>query len=181
MPIPLLQTEEEAERRRSELCLVPATAVSVRAAPLHARAVAHFVDICIVQGFSLYGSKLASLVLVSLHARAAGGSAGPAAPLLKAAFAYSSAQMLAAAFASLSVLYFIALPLASGRTFGMALLGLRIRSDEGAGLTVRQLAFRLGGCALAYATGGLLCLVGLRQQDGRFFHDVLSGSRVAGE
>ena len=70
------------------------------------------------------------------------------------------------------------MPLAMGRTLGLGLLGLRIVSDNGENPSMRQLALRLSGCAMGYASAGLACIFGLRRNDGRFLQDQLSRSRV---
>jgi uncharacterized RDD family membrane protein YckC len=145
---------------------------------LYPRAVAHFVDVCVVQGFSVYGAKFFSVAILSLYAGEISGTGRGAGAVFRDAFSYSSAQLLAASCAALSVLYFIGLPLLMGRTLGQGLMGLRIVSDGGQPLTLRQLCLRMVGCVLSYASGGILCLVGLRQRDGRFLHDVISDTRV---
>lgn len=182
MPIPeLQQQEDQPAERRAALRLVDtriALAEAARAPLTYPRAFAHFLDLCLVQGFSLYSAKLFSVLILSFHAGAISEAGKVAAPVFRQAFAWSSGQLLAASFAALAVAYFVGLPLVAGRTLGMGLLGLRIVSDDGAALSVRQLALRLGGCAMGYASAGLVCILGLRQNEGRFLQDRLSGSRV---
>jgi hypothetical protein len=177
MPIPLMQTEEAPERRVA-LRLVSDAAPAARPY-LYPRALAHFVDFCVVDGLSLYFAKVFSVLLVSLHSTAIAGSGRVAGPLFREAFAYSNAQLFAASLTAISVLYFVALPYATGRTLGLGLLGLRIRAGDSQPPSVRQLAWRLLGCLLTYATFGALCVVGFRKHDGRFLQDLLSGTRVS--
>lgn len=178
MPIPVLQPEFSSEERAERLRVAepsPATGGSL----LYPRAIAHAVDLCVLAGFSLWCAKLVSVLFLSAHGRAIASTGKMAGAVFREAFAYSNGQLFAASFATFAMIYFIGLPLIWARTPGQALLGLRIVSDDGAALTPTRLAFRMGGCALTWGTGGFLCVLGLRQRDGRFFHDMLSGTRVS--
>lgn len=180
MPIPVYQPEEISGQARAELHLAEA-APAARGSLLYPRAIAHFLDLCVVGGFSLWSAKVFSVLMLSLHGAAINSTGKMAGAVFREAFAYSSGQLFAASFAALSLAYFIGLPLVWHRTPGQALLGLRLHSDDGKALSASRLAFRMGGCALAWGTGGLLCVLGLRKRDGRFFHDMLSGTRVTRE
>lgn len=175
MPIPLLQPEASPERSHLRLA-DPAPAL--RGSLLYPRAIAHFVDMCVVAGFSLWSAKIFSVLLLSAHGRAIASTGKMAGSVFREAFSQSHVQLFAASFAALSVVYFVGLPLVWSRTPGQGLLGLRVTSDDGNPLTASRLAFRMGGCALAWGTAGFLCVLGLRKRDGRFFHDMLSGTRV---
>lgn len=177
MPIPLLQPEDLPSPDRSYLRLAEPAGVP-RGSLLYPRAVAHLVDMCVVSGFSLWSAKIFSVLLLSAHGRAIASTGKMAGSVFREAFAYSNLQLFAASFATLSVIYFVGLPLIWARTPGQGLLGLRVQSDDGNPLTASRLAFRMGGCALAWGTGGVLCVFGLRKRDGRFFHDMVSGTRV---
>ena len=182
MPIPLMQAEEPilGSERRTSLQLVPQIRIAAeptKYARLYPRAFAHFIDACVVNGLSVYSAKVFSVILLSLHAHAINDTGRMTSPVFQEAFAYSSGQLFAASFASLALLYFVGLPLATGRTLGLGLLGLRLGGDNGAVPTLRQLSLRLIGCGANYATGGLLC-VSLGRRDGRFFQDMISETRV---
>lgn len=180
MPIPLLQPEEHLSAERSHLRLAEPAPVT-RGSLLYPRAIAHLVDMCVVAGFSLWSAKLFSVLLLSAHGRAIASTGKMAGSVFREAFAHSHVQLFAASFAAISVIYFIGLPLVWARTPGQGLLGLRIQSDDGSSLSASRLAFRMAGCAMAWGTAGFLCVLGLRKRDGRFFHDMLSGTRVTRE
>ncbi len=184
MPIPALAAEEQRAERVTSLVLVPPESALARAsgaALFVPRILAHALDFSVVGGCSVYVSKLFSVILLSFHARAIGGAGRMAAPLFRQAYDYSTMQLFAAGFAALSVVYFVAAPMVLGRTLGMGLFGLRIEGPNGARPTMRQLAYRLLGCTITYATAGMLCVVGLRERHGHFFHDQLSDTRITKE
>jgi uncharacterized RDD family membrane protein YckC len=180
MPIPALPHEELSGEARGHLRLVESPgAAAARPAFFYARFVAHVVDVCVLGGFSVYLAKISSIFLISLHGAAISSSGKAAAVVFRQAFDYSSAQLFSSSFAALSLLYFVGLPMVFGRTPGQGILGLRIWEEAGEKPSLRALILRLFGVTLTYASGGLLCLVGLRQRDGRFLQDILSRSRVA--
>jgi hypothetical protein len=177
MPIPFSPIGESREPR--PLQLVPNVGNSPEpAAPFYPRALAHFVDYCVVHGTSLYSAKFFSVLLLSFHARAFDRTDRFAGAIFREAFESSSAQLLAASFASIALLYFVALPLVTGRTLGLGLLGLRIRDASGGMPSWRQLAYRLLGCLVGYATFGAVCLIGLRHRDGKFLQDSWSETSI---
>jgi hypothetical protein len=178
MPLPLTPLEDLPPARTLRLAAETGESRGFLAYP---RAIAHFFDFCLVQGASLYSAKLFSVIFVSFHARAIADTGREALPLLREAYDFSSAQLFAASFAAFAVIYFIGFPLAIGRTPGLGLVGLRIRGDQGAPLTLRQLALRMIGCGFTYASFGALCVVGLRKRDGRFLQDLISGTRIVRE
>jgi len=142
---------------------------------------AHFVDACVLYGFSAYAAKFFSVVLISIHAHSISATGKVASSVFQNAFAYSNTQLFTAAFAALTVLYFVGLPLVFSRTPGQAVFGLRLCGENGSAITLRQLLLRLGGMLFTYGSGGILCLSGLRSREGRFVHDIVSGSMVTKE
>lgn len=181
MPIPALQNEEWSAEGRARLHVVGSLAEAPRGDLLYPRALAHLVDACVLAGFSIYTAKIFSVLLVSLYGGPINATGKVATSVFRHAFAYSSSQLFAASFASLSILYFVALPLIFGRTPGQAVLGLRVTGESGEAPTMRQLVLRLGGVAFNYGSGGILCILGLRKRDGQFVHDIVSGSKVIRE
>lgn len=174
MPFPL----EELSPPRSELRVVVPPAAARATSALVPRVLAHLLDLALVQGVSLYCAKFFAVALISFHAGAIGGSGRRATPLFLEAYETSRTQLFAAAFAAIAVAYFVGMPMVTGRTFGMGLFGLRVRGATGEPASMRQLLFRFLGCALTYATGGLLAVTGLRHRDGKFFQDQWSGTCV---
>ncbi len=181
MPIPALNQEERGFESNAQLRLVEPAPAQLRGSLFYPRLLAHLVDAAVLTGFSIYSSKLFSVLLISWHGQAISETGKNASGVFRQAFAYSNAQLFAASFASLAVVYFVGLPLVFGRTPGQSILGLRVSADDGSPVSLRQHVLRLGGLAFTYATGGLLGLVGLRKRDGRFVHDIVSGSRVSKE
>lgn len=187
MPIPNFQIDpspEETSSRSPDLRMVEdwrksAAAASSATSLLYPRIIAHYVDLLVVTGLSVYCAKLCSVVLLSLHSQAITASGKQAAPMLREAFAYSSGWMLTGSFVTFSMLYFVALPfLSSGRTLGLGLLGMQIRCDDGQPLKMGTLFARLAGCALNYATMGALCLIGMRKHNETYLQDVMSHSHI---
>ncbi len=178
MPIPTIFTDEKPTEKQVTLRLVGPLAVPQANFLLYPRALAHFVDVCIVQGFSLYSAKFFTVILLGFHAGAITASGKSAGPAFRHIFTYASTELFAASFAALAIVYFVALPMVMGRTLGLGLFGMRIAGTSGENPDMRQLVLRLLGCALNYASFGLLCLGGLRKRSGVFLHDELSGSRV---
>jgi hypothetical protein len=175
MPIPALPQEGVQAEVRGHLRLVGDTGLAAaRPSPPYSRLIAHVVDGCVLTGFSLYSAKVSSILLISFYGGAINATEKAAAGVFRHAFDYSAAQLFAASLSIFSVLYFVGLPLVFARTPGQAMLGLRMLGE----VSPRALAMRLFGLALNYASGGLLCLVGLRQRDGRFLQDILSRSIV---
>lgn len=149
-----------------------------RAPRLSARALAHVFDLFIVNGVSVYGSKLFTFALLALYSRPLSAAGSEAEPIFEELYDLASSQLLAACIAAVAVVYFVGLPLLIGRTLGQGLFGMRIVSNEGRDPTARQLVYRLFYCLVTYASFGLLCLVGLRQRNGRFAHDSWSDSQI---
>jgi uncharacterized RDD family membrane protein YckC len=181
MPFPVIPLESSESAPRGALQLVRSPQAAPRARYVYARALAHFVDLLVVEGMSLYVAKFFSLVFVAMHGRAISGSGRHAIPLFHEAYDYSSAQLLAASFAAIALLYFVGFPLVAGRTPGLGLLGLRIHAENGQAITLRQLSLRMLGCGFAYATFGLAVIAGYRRRDGKFLQDSMSETSVVRE
>jgi len=75
-------------------------------------------------------------------------------------------------------LYFAYSWAASGKTFGMALLGVRVVSADGAAATVRQAVIRTLAFPLSFLLLGLGFLGILLQHDRRALHDLIAGTAV---
>jgi len=179
MPIPVMQQDLSSPEPRSIPRLVQVSAaVAIHKPAIYSRILAHIVDGCVLAGFSVYIAKIFSVLLIAFHGNAINSSGSIAAGLFRQAFNHSSSHLFAASFAATSVLYFIGLPLIFGRTPGQGIFGLRTLGDQGEAPTLRNLSYRLAAIAFTYCTAGLICVVGLRQRDGRFFHDIVSGSSV---
>jgi hypothetical protein len=183
MPIPALSPEAETSNQpsyaRPTLRIVGAASAAARgAASFYPRALAYFVDLCVVAGFSMPIAKAASAVVVAVHLRAADLGEKASASAFSRGFNYANSYLLGASFAALAAVYFVGLPLVFGRTFGMGIFGLRIECESGGVPSPRQLVARMGGCALNFASGGLFCLGGLREREGRFLQDKISQTVV---
>ena len=75
-------------------------------------------------------------------------------------------------------LYFAYSLAASGKTFGMALLGVRVVSADGAAATARQAVIRTLALPLSFLLLGLGFLGILLQHDRRALHDLIAGTAV---
>jgi len=75
-------------------------------------------------------------------------------------------------------LYFAYSWAASGKTFGMALLGVRVISADGAVATPRQAVIRTLAFPLSFLLLGLGFLGILLQHDRRALHDLIAGTAV---
>jgi uncharacterized RDD family membrane protein YckC len=75
-------------------------------------------------------------------------------------------------------LYFAYSWAASGKTFGMALLGVRVISADGAAATVRQAVIRTLVFPLSFLLLGLGFLGIVLQHDRRALHDLIAGTAV---
>jgi uncharacterized RDD family membrane protein YckC len=75
-------------------------------------------------------------------------------------------------------LYFAYSWAASGKTFGMALLGVRVISADGAAATARQAVIRTLAFPLSFLLLGLGFLGILLQHDRRALHDLIAGTAV---
>jgi len=67
---------------------------------------------------------------------------------------------------------------ASGKTFGMAILGIRVVSADGAAATVRQAVIRTLAFPLSFLLLGLGFLGIVLQRDRRALHDLIAGTAV---
>lgn len=192
MPIPYLSREPELSREpfaepfaRPELV----SSSSFSAAPARrpararllypARAVAHLMDMALLIGCSLYVAKLFTLVVVALHLNSIRGTGRLAGGLFREAFVAGQGQFFAATFVVFSLLYFVMMPMRTGKTFGLGIVGLCLRGEDGAHPTLKPLVSRYGWCVMAYLSGGLLILAGLRSREGRLLQDHMSRTHVA--
>ena len=75
-------------------------------------------------------------------------------------------------------LYFAYSWAASGKTFGMALLGVRVISADGAAATARQAVIRTLAFPLSFLLLGLGFLGIVLQRDRRALHDLIAGTAV---
>lgn len=74
---------------------------------------------------------------------------------------------------------YYALPLAvSGRTIGMAVLGLQVVRSDGSALDGRRAALRTLALPVSFAVFGLGLLLGLVRRDRRQLHDLIAGTSV---
>ena len=99
--------------------------------------------------------------------------------VLGASFDIADAPVAASvAFAVWSFLYF-AVPLAaSGRTFGSAILGLRVVRADGGDLDPRHAVIRVLAFPLSFLLFGLGFLLILLRRDRRALHDLIGGTAV---
>ncbi|MGZ3652290.1 MAG: RDD family protein [Bdellovibrionota bacterium] len=160
------------------LVVAPSAAKPGRAYP---RMLAHFVDLCVVAGCSLYVSKAISVVLLSLHSHAIAGAGRRASAVFLEAYEYSSGELFLASMGVFAMIYFIVIPHLAGKTPGMGLFGLRFQTNDGRRPRLRALSLRVLGCCVIYGTFGLAALRGLGREDGEFFPDFLSGTQVVME
>lgn len=180
MPIPLMTPpqEEPVPITRPSFHLVPKQETDGKWVSLAPRAVAHFIDLLVVLGFSLYAAKMFSLFLVALHMPEIRESGRMAGRLFRDTLTYSQGKLAIATFVFLAVAYFIALPRFSGRTLGMGLLGLKLETNEGGHPGLKALAVRFAGCVMIYATGGMMLTHILKRTPKPLFHDRISGTTV---
>lgn len=75
-------------------------------------------------------------------------------------------------------LYFAYSWAASGKTFGMALLGVRVISADGAAASIRQALIRTLAFPLSFLLLGLGFLGIVLQRDRRALHDLIAGTAV---
>lgn len=174
MPIPIQPLPEE----RALLRLVESNAPARPKAQFTSRTLAHLMDLCVVQGFSLYSAKLGSLALVSGHMKEIQDSGKFAGGIFREAFQYGNWQVFFACLTLFSFLYFVGMPYVLGRTFGLGVFGLKLENAAGTNPTMKQLITRLATYAASFASLGLLFVVGLRRRDGRFLHDQISETRI---
>lgn len=174
MPIPIQPLPEE----RALLLLVEPNAPASVKAQFTPRTLAHLMDLFVVQGFSLYTAKLGSLTLLSGHMAEIRDSGKLASGIFREAFHYGSGQVFFVCFALFSLLYFVGMPLVTGRTFGLGVFGLKLENQAGTKPTMKQLLTRLAAYLTCFASLGILFAVGLRRRDGRFLHDQISDTSV---
>lgn len=179
MPIPLLVPPQEDPQRSEKpgLRLIESPK-EWQSAGLFPRALAHGVDWLLVLGFSLYFSKILTLLLVKFHMSEIQQSGKLAGKLFSDTLAYGESQVKIATILFISFLYFVALPAWKGKTVGLGLLGLKIESENGAQASWKALAIRFAGCLLIYASAGALLLQWFRGKDRPIVHDFLSGTKV---
>lgn len=75
-------------------------------------------------------------------------------------------------------LYFAYCWAASGKTFGMAILGVRVLAADGADATARQAVVRTLALPLSFLLFGLGFIGILLQRDRRALHDLIAGTAV---
>jgi hypothetical protein len=179
MPIPLLIPPQEDPHRseKPSLHLVKSQA-AWNSAALAPRAIAHVIDWMLVVGFSLYVSKLLSLVMVKMLMPEIQQSGKFAGKLFVDAMSYGESQIKFATILFFSLLYFVGFPLWRGKTVGLGLLGLKIEDQEGKTPSAKALGIRYIGCLLIYASAGALLFQWFRGADRPIVHDSLSNTRV---
>lgn len=178
MPIPLMTPPQEETSSRPTFYLVPQSKQEWVGAPLAPRAIAHFIDLMVVQGFSVYSSKVLSLFLVAFHMPEIRGQGRMAGRLFRDAFSYGQGKLLVAAFVLYAFAFFLVLPRITGRTLGMGLMGLAYESADGRPPGIKSLSIRFFGCLMVYATGGMMLAPLLKKAPQPLFHDRLSQTRV---
>ncbi len=179
MPIPLLSQPQEQEEPKGYLRLVPMPVAVPASAHLSSRLFAHGIDLMVVQGCSLYCAKLLSLLLVSLHMPTIQGQGRFAGRVFWDAFTYGQGQLALVTFFFFSLAYFVGLPMWTGKTLGLGLLGLRLERFDGGRPSLRALWRRQMVCFFVYASGGLLLVVHSRAWG--FIQDRFTFTRVVRE
>lgn len=146
---------------------------------LRLRMLAHFFDWGVVFGI---GNGLASfftfgfLALLSPQIEAVGSEAGE--NLFSDVFDYAQPALLAGSLVFVSILYFVVLPALTGKTLGLGMMGLKIKSQNGADADLESLMKRFVGCSLLYATGGMWLLDSFRRSAHGLPHDRYSQTKV---
>jgi hypothetical protein len=173
VPIPLMIPETHA------LTVVnrPAAFVPVPAPALR-RNFAYSIDFCLVAGCASYSSIFFSLLLLSAKSGAISSLGKGAEAAFRDAYELAGAQLFAGSFVFFSVMFWVAIPLVAGKTFGMGLCGLRLEAKHEGRITTRQLLRRLSGCWLNYLTFGAVSLPDFVQGSGLYFQDRISDTRV---
>jgi hypothetical protein len=173
VPIPMMIPESHA------IAIVNRPAAFERPpAPAFRRNFAYSIDFCLVSGCASYASIFFSLLLLSAHANVIGSLGKGAEAAFLDAYELAGAQLFAGSFAFFSLMFWVAVPLVAGKTFGMGICGLRLEAASEGGLTTRALLRRLAGCWINYLTLGAASVPALVQNSGLFFQDRVSNTRV---
>jgi len=178
MPIPLVLPPEESQSQPLKPLQLVESAPHWHGAPLVPRSIAFFLDVLVVYGFSLYVSKLVSLLLVSAYMTEIEGTGRMASRLFHDTFVHGQAQLGLGSFVFFSFAYFVMLPHFSGRTLGLGLLGLKIVGASGEKPSLFSLLIRQLGCLAQFATGGMMLLQALKGPSRPLFQDSISRTAV---
>ncbi len=178
MPIPNFSEERPQESQRMALQLVPSIGARKPKAYFYPRAVAHCLDLFVVQGFSLYASKFATLALLSGHMEAIQDTGRLAGGIFREALNFGNSQVFVACFGLFTLIYFVGMPHVFGRTLGLGIFGLKLENEQGGRPDFGALTVRLATYVFSWVSLGLVFAVGLRRRDGRFLHDQWSGTRI---
>lgn len=180
MPAPLELLEYKPELTQSHaLQMVPLskfqidTTTRISFVP---RTLAHLIDISILQGFSLYASKVCGLLLLSIHFP--GGLQAGNEALFQDSWGASAGLLNLSCFMCFSLLYFVALPLKARRTIGMGVFGLKFSTHAGQAPDFADFLSRYLWCILNYVSLGFLSIKSLRETNGLLFHDKISETKM---
>lgn len=150
---------------------------SASAPSLSSRAYAHIVDLYILQGFSLYSSKLLALAFISFHVPAAMDHGKQAALLFQNSWDFTFGLLTLSCFLSASFLYFVALPLVAKRTLGMGIFGLKLVTHKNEAPGLADLLSRYLWCWVNYLSLGVLNFF-TRNERAQLFHDKISETKI---
>ncbi len=186
MPIPLQHLEPEKIPQEAEVIPFPSTQ---RQAMVHEdrfqarlllrdRIFAHMIDAVIVHGFSLYFSRMLSVVLARIVVSGAKGSPEETLEMFQQAVAFGQVRLWLASAVMVSCLYVTLGHHYWGRTFGKALFGLRVLGDSGAFPDVKSSFRRWLSYLFTYAGIGLPWLTALTQGESQTIHDRIGKTRV---
>ena len=184
MPIPhLLPPEEMRKMADSAPKFLPVLAQQpafhgFRPAHLAGRAMAYLIDILVVSGFSVYGAKIFSLLLIAGHMGEIHGAGKLASEVFEDTFSLAQMQLFLGAFLVFGSFYFVVLPRFVGRTLGLGLMGMKIVGADGRRPGFKAMLLRQLGCAFQYASGGLMYLQVLKGPAQPMLQDSLSHTRV---
>ena len=174
MPIPEWNSNTAEQ---PQTYLVPVPTASYLPYSLRTRFTAHFFDLFVIHGFSLYVAKICTAFLLAAHVAQVKAVGIGSRSLARQLFQFSHDKLFFVSFFVIAGLYFVAIPYFCGRTPGQGLLGLKILPENGK-LKISQLFVRFSWYFLS------LCFFGIpffRVTGFRFPHDIISETIVVRE
>lgn len=143
------------------------------------RIFAHCLDLMVVQGFGLYTGKLWSLVLLSGYMKEINHTGKWASDILLDVFSFGNGLLAVGCILGASFFYFVLAPLFfEGKTFGLALMGMKIETEDRSPLTMKNLLIRFACYFISYFSLGFAFLLGMRHKQGALLHDEISKTLV---
>ena len=141
--------------------IAPAVTPVLPAASFVERTQAHFMDMLIVQGFSVSLAKVGALGFLALLQNFYGVKGVGNAVVLRTIYEYSFWSIWGAALLLSSLCYFVELTNLYGKTFGQAFWGLRVVGLDGKQLCFKGSVTRYGWGIVSYLSCGLVYRLGL--------------------